>query len=404
MNLRRWIVLFVLATVGVIALFSFLRSAPPEVPFGRVTRQDLVSTLVTNGQVEPQRTAEIRSAGSGKVATIFVKQGDQLLAGDRLLNFDSNEAQARIGDAQATLRSAEERLRQLRAGGPPKARAELDASIEAAKLEQRAAKRDAEALGRLVEQKAATPEELRRQEAEVARLNARIEGLERQRNTMVSPADTAEAESAVELARTALADAQRLAGQRTVRSPIAGTLYEFAARVGAWLNPGDLVGRVGDLDTVRLSVFVDEPELGKVQVGLPVTIRWDAQPDRAWTGKVNQLPTRVQAFGTRQVGEVICLIDNPDRELLPGTNVNVEIETARVQNALVIPKQALRRQAGADGVWKLTESSIHWQPIKTGISNLTSVQIETGLSEGTSVVLTYDRELRDGMEVKPVFP
>lgn len=404
MNLRRWIVLLVLLTVGVIALFSFLRSAPPQVPFGKVSRQDLVSTLVTNGQVEPQRTAEIRAEGSGKVATILVEQGDQVLAGERLLNFDSNEAQARIADARSTLRSAEERLRQLRAGGPPKAREELDSSIETATLEQRAAKRDAEALERLVKDNAATPEELRRQEAEVARLNARLEGLSRQRASMVSPADISDAESAVALARTGLAEAQRMVAQRTVRSPIAGTLFEFAVRVGAWLNPGDLVGRVGDLDTVRLSVYVDEPELGKVKLGLPVTIRWDAKPDRTWKGKVNQLPSRVQAFGTRQVGEVICLIDNPDRELLPGTNVNVEIETARVENALVIPKQALRRRQASDGVWKLTGETVHWQPIEAGISNLTSVEVKKGLTEADSVVLTYDRELVDGMEVKPVYP
>lgn len=404
MSLRRWIVLLVLATLGVIAIFSFLRSAPPEVPFGKVSREDLVSTLITNGQVEPRQSAEIRSVGSGRVATILVKQGDPLRAGEPLLQFDAGEAQARIHDAEATLRSAEARLRQLRAGGPPKARAELDASIEAARLEQRAAKREAEALGRLVERKAATPEELRRQEAEVARLQARIEGLERQRGTMVSPADSAEAQSAVELARTALGEARRIAGQRTVHSPIGGVLYEFAVQPGAWLNSGDLVGRVGDLRTVRLSVYVDEPELGKLQIGQPVTIGWDAKPGREWAGKVNQLPTRVQAFGTRQVGEVICLIDNPDRELLPGTNVNVEIETARVAKALVIPKQALRRRLGVDGVWKLSGSSIRWQPIETGISNLTSAQVEKGLGEGDSVVLTYDRELREGMEVKPVYP
>ncbi|MCC6264176.1 MAG: efflux RND transporter periplasmic adaptor subunit [Bryobacterales bacterium] len=404
MNLRRWIVLLVLVILGVIALFSFLRSAPPGVPFGKVVREDLVSTLVTNGQVEPQRTEEIRSEESGKVAALLVRQGDRLQAGQPLLHFDANGAQGQIDDAQATLRSAETRLRQLQAGGPPRARAELDASIRAAQLEQEAARREAEALRRLVDGKAATLEELRRQEAEIARVQARLDGLERQRGATVSPAETAEAESAVELARTALAGARRVAAQRTVRSPIAGTLFELAARLGAWLNPGDLVGRVGDLDAVRLSVFVDEPELGKVQIGLPVTIRWDAQPDRTWIGKVDRLPTRVQAFGTRQVGEVLCLIDNPGRELLPGTNVNVEIQTARVEKALVIPKQALRRRLGADGVWKLAGSSIHWQAIKTGISNLTSAQVEEGLAEGDSVVLTYDRELRDGMEVKPVYP
>ena len=300
MSLRRWIVLLVLATLGVIAIFSFLRSAPPEVPFGKVSREDLVSTLITNGQVEPRQSAEIRSAGSGRVATILVKQGDPLRAGEPLLQFDAGEAQARIHDAEATLRSAEARLRQLRAGGPPKARAELDASIEAARLEQRAAKREAEALGRLVERKAATPEELRRQEAEVARLQARIEGLERQRGTMVSPADSAEAQSAVELARTALGEARRIAGQRTVHSPIGGVLCEFAVQPGAWLNSGTRWAGLGSPHGAALRV---RGRTGAGQAAIGSLSPSAGTQSRAGNGPEGEPVHRVQAFGTRQVGK-----------------------------------------------------------------------------------------------------
>lgn len=404
MTFTRWIILLALGMIGIIATFSFLRSAPPEVPFGKVTRQELVSSLVTNGQADPRQSSEIRTLDSGTVASLFARQGDTVTAGQQLLKIDVPGARSHVADARSSLEAAEERLRELKAGGPPKALADLDANIEAARLELQTAIKASEGLARLVQKQAAAPEELRRQNEQISLLRARLDGLTKQRAVVVTAADISEAESSVMAARTALAEAERIVAQRTVRSPVSGTLFELNPRAGAWLNPGDLVGKVGDLSSIRVSVFVDEPELGKVKLGLPVTIRWDAKPGQTWTGKVNELPSRVQPFGTRQVGEVISLIANPDRELLPGTNVNVEIETARVASALVIPKQALRRRGDEDGVWKLVGDVIHWQPIEVGISNATSAQVTNGLVEGDSIVLIYDRELSEGMPAKPVYP
>jgi HlyD family secretion protein len=404
LSLKRLILLLVLLTIGVIVVFGFLRSSPAEVPFGRASRQDLVSTLVTNGQVAPQRFSEIRAESGGRVNSIKVRQGEHVSAGGLVLSLDSTDAAARIAEAQVALRSAEERLNQIRAGGPPLAQAEMESGIASVELDLAAAKRDAASLRKLVAQEAATPEELRIQEARVASLQSRLEGLRKQRSSLVAPADQASAEAAVSQARATLVVAHRNAAQRSLRSPIAGTLYEFLVQDGTWLNPGDLVGKVGDLEQVRVSVYVDEPELGKVKMGQPVTIRWDARPGQTWTGEVNQLPARIQSFGTRQVGEVVCLIANPGADLLPGTNVNVEIESARVAGALVIPKQALRRRLGADGVWKLVDGTVRWQEIRTGISNLTAVEVREGLVEGDSAALIYDRELKEAMPVRPVYP
>ena len=58
-------------------------------------------------------------------------------------------------------------------------------------------------------------------------------------------------------------------------------------------------------------------------VGQPVTITWTAQPGKRWKGTVEKGATDIIALGTRQVGEVLCTIDNPGRELVPGTNVTL---------------------------------------------------------------------------------
>ncbi len=117
-----------------------------------------------------------------------------------------------------------------------------------------------------------------------------------------------------------------------------------------------------------------------------------------------QLPTQVTALGTRQVGEVVCLIENPNRELLPGTNVNVEIRMESAENALTIPKEALRNEKGQEGVYVLRGDLIRWQKVALGIDNTTRTQVTSGLDDGDSVALLAEKTLKDGMLVVPAFP
>ncbi len=116
------------------------------------------------------------------------------------------------------------------------------------------------------------------------------------------------------------------------------------------------------------------------------------------------MPTEVLPLGTRQVGEVICLIDNDRQELLPGTNVNAEIRSAVVRNALTIPREALRRGSSQDGVYLLQGEKVVWRNIRLGITSTTRAQVAEGLAEGDSVALPTERALGNGTEVQAVYP
>ena len=109
-------------------------------------------------------------------------------------------------------------------------------------------------------------------------------------------------------------------------------------------------------------------------------------PGRQWKGVVDKTPTQIVALGTRQVGEIYCVIDNPDRDLFPGTNVNVEITAEESASALTIPKEAVRRELGQAGVFALAGNAIAWKKITLGISNTTRTQVE-GLNENDAVAL-----------------
>jgi multidrug efflux pump subunit AcrA (membrane-fusion protein) len=115
------------------------------------------------------------------------------------------------------------------------------------------------------------------------------------------------------------------------------------------------------------------------------------------------MPTQIVALGTRQVGEVGCMIDNPDHDLLPGTNVDVEVRSKVIENALTVPKEAVRREAFQSGVYLLQGSKIYWREVTVGVSSTTRSTVY-GLKAGDAVVLPTDHPLKNGMSVTPVYP
>jgi HlyD family secretion protein len=236
----------------------------------------------------------------------------------------------------------------------------------------------------------------------VARLLTEIAGLEKRRAGLVSASEVDAARARVRVAEADLELVRKRSGQTVVRAPIGGEVYSLPVRAGAYLNAGDEVASVGRIDRLRVRVYVDEPLLGRVAVGQPVSIKWEALPGKEWQGHVDSKPAAIQAVGSRQVGEVLCTIENPGRDLIPGTNVDAEIRTAVVDNALVIPKETLRRDAAGDYVLALAGDTLQRRAVKTGNSTVTLVQIVEGLAEGDAVALPSEIALKAGDRVAPV--
>ena len=74
--------------------------------------------------------------------------------------------------------------------------------------------------------------------------------------------------------------------------------------------------------------------------------------------------------------------------MLPNVNVTVKIVTDRESDVLAVPREAVREQDGSSYVFEIRDGSLHMQPVTTGLSNLTNIQITKGLSEGAEVAMT----------------
>jgi len=402
--LKKLLALIVLVAAALSAWFWMKRSGDPTVAFAKTTREKISNVLSTNGKVEPAVYIDVRVESSGLVRQLLVHAGDSVRKDQVLAELSEPGLQQELDAALAREAQALANLQILQAGGRSSDTTEIDGTLNRLKSDRDAAQRNLDALQRLLAKQAATAFEVEQARQAVKTLDVQIESLRQKRAALVGKGDLGSAEARVQEAEANVRLSRDRIARDTILAPIAGTIYDLPARTGSFLNAGDPVASIGKLDPVRVRVYVDEPELGRVAAGQSVRITWDALPGKEWTGLVEKRPTEVIALGTRQVGEVLCTIGNPMRELVPGTNVNAFILTQVVENALTIPKAAVRRD-GAIGVFLLQkDNTLKWQPILTGASDALRVEVIRGLADGDAVAQPTEKTLRAGQKVTASFP
>jgi len=397
--LKKLLLLLVVVAAAAVGWGILRKNDPPKVHFARVKRQTLISTLPTNGKVEPFEWQAARAATAGLASRVDVREGQTVARGASLATLTDPALETEILEGEAKVAEARANLTSLEAGGKPSEVAEIDNGLARSRFDLQQATKDYEALRRLQEKQAATAMEVQAAQAKMQQAQLAIDGLEKRRTSLVAQPDVAAAQARLQDVEVALNLARRRAALSVVRAPIAGVVYGLAVQPGAYVHVGDLVANVGQMNRLRVRVYVDEPELGRVTEGQPVTITWQALPGKKWSGEVQRKPASIQALGSRQVGEVVCVIENPAGELVPGTNVDAEIRTAVVDNALVIPRECLRHDAGGDFVFVLKGDTIERRPVKTGMSSVSLVQVTDGLSEGDAVALPSDTAVKAGDRV-----
>jgi HlyD family secretion protein len=401
---RIWLAILVLVAAVSVIWIALKKTTPPEVNFTKATRETLVSSLNTNGKVEPIEWMPVRSERAGVITRALVGKGQLVRKGDPLVELDTRVASADLSKAQAAIQEAQAQERVLTQGGRVAERQQIEADLARARLDLDAAQKSYRALERLVAKQAATRQELDSAHQLVDQLELKIQALEKNKATLVTGTDQDIAKARLQQAESAAAVAQTNVDLSVIRAPMDGTVYDFDLKQGSYVNQGDPIAKVGRLARVRVTVYVDEPDLGRVRQGELVVITWDALPGHQWRGQVDKLPSQIVPLGTRQVGEVGCVIENPDRDLLANANINADIQATVVENAIAIPKEAIRRQGSDIGVLLLDGDRAVWRKISLGISNYTKSQVLSGLKDGDAVALPSEKPIPSGSRVQAVFP
>jgi HlyD family secretion protein len=400
---RKWIVaIVVIALVIVLVVLLAGRGHAPRVQVASVTREDLTSAITSNGKVEPVSPTTARAEFPTFVTDIRATEGQAVRRGQVILTLDAADISAQLSQARANLLAAKTDLQNGRTGGPPDEVAQLQGDLLNAQTKVANLERTQQALKQLLAKQAATQDEVAQNDAALATARANLLILQ-QKTAALGQRTTVSVESSglrVKQAQDQVLALERKVQSATVISPTDGTLYSLPVHKGDYVKVGDILAEMADLRHVRVRAFVDEPDLGSLAANQDVQVKWDAMPNRTWTGKIEQVPKQVVPRGSRSVGEVLCSIDNDKLELLPNINVEVRILVHELRGILVIPRGAVNFENGQHYAFAVKDGMVSRRSITIGIASAEKYELLSGLSLRDEVVVRTESPLQDGIKVR----
>jgi len=372
--LRRGVVVLLLAGAALALERWVFRPAPVPVTVFRAARGRVEETVTNSkaGTVRTRRRATLSTEVGGRVAELSARKGDRVKQGQPLLRIADDDYRAQVDLRERALEAARSVHRE-----------------ECLAFQQ--ADRETRRWEALPKDQIVTEERLAqvRDKRDLARA-ACDSGEARVR----------EAEAALVLARAQLA-------KTSLHAPFDGVIADLKTEVGEYITPsppGLPIPPVLDLidpDAIYVSAPLDEVDVGKVRVGLPVRIAMDSFPDRPLPGKVTRIAPYVQDVEAQnRTFEVEAEFEDAAfaRTLLPGISADVEVILQSRDGVLRVPSYALLE---GGRVFVVRDDAIVAVPVETGLRNWDFAEVTRGVSDGEAVVVSLDRaEVKEGARVR----
>jgi RND family efflux transporter MFP subunit len=300
-----------------------------------VRKGDLILSVVTTGQIRSEAMSMLKSETNGTIVSVLVRPGDRVRKGQVLLQVDPRPLDLAVRDAEAKLAQAELQL--------------LDNTIPDS----------------IVTGKAITGDRLK---------NAQIR-------------------SGLEVARVAVEQRKYERERATITAPFDGVMDEIKVAVGERLTTGQDIGKVVDLDHLRIEAAVLEHDLPLIRVGGQATVTAPAAPDRPVTGTIAAILPIVDS-ATRAGRAVIRA--GGGGVLRPGMYADVRLEATRLPNRIIVPASAVIERDGRPLVFVVKDGRAQWVYIFPGRSNGLETEVLADSSSGQIPLNPGDMVLVEG--------
>lgn len=346
----------------------------------RTTEVALISpsqaeVLVTaTGYVIPQRTSKVGAKLPGRLAKVFVKEGDTVKAGDVIAQLEDADQRSAVAAAHSRVGVAQARVQTARAN-----LAEISQQVEREKTLVASGAVGKANLDNLAAREAALREAVKAAEAEATAAQADVGTF-----------------------GVGLKD-------RVITAPIDGRIVSKPATIGEFVGGVGNLGSVAEIvDFASLMVETDVPEarLHMVKLGGPCEIVLDAYPNKRYRGVAAELGQKVN----RAKATVVVKVNFTDdvEGVLPEMSARVSfLSKAITDEALkeapkrVVAKDAVVERAGEKVVFTVESGKLHAYPVKLGPPvGDSAVELVDGPPPGTKVVAKPASETEDGQRIK----
>jgi len=373
----------------------------------KVVRRDFSSSVLATGAVQPQVGAEVRVGAriSGKVEHLRANIGDSVAKGQVIAELEKADLQSTVSQRQAELELAGAKLAAVESLQPKE--------IEKAELElaQWQATRDyaERVLARqnaLVARKATSQDEydaaqerflVAKAQLASARKSYELATTRYREDLRQTGAEVARAKSALENAKVQLSYA-------TITAPIDGVIASVSTEEGETVAAGmqaPTFVTIIDLDRLQVDAYVDEVDIGRVQVGQQAVFTVDAFPAREFEGNVTAIYPKAVIQDNVVNYDVVVDVTTPYRDLLrPEMTANVTIFLETRKDVLAVPAKAVHRVHGKNVAHVLTAGQPEERAVKIGWKDSGWIEVAAGLQEGETVLLTTpNATVQNGLEI-----
>lgn len=394
--------------VGFIA-FSNVFHTEASVPQERlveIQRGDLALAVVATGSIEPVTTVQLKSKSSGLVQSIYVEDGDLVQEGQILMELDKELLRAELREAEANRLAVVARQQEAASDRISALNMKQKLEMDVKNLEDKVSfhQRQVRRYENLSREKLIPHSELEIREREFQEAKFALEALKSELLMQDSRIDAAE--KAVARASAEVSQAQAIVDRAsenlrnsTIRSPLTGTVLKRHVEVGDAVSSilqlgsqATLLMTLGDMAEVFFEGRVDETDIGKIFVNQRARVKVDAFRDRPFPGKV----LRIAPLGEEEdnvIGfEVRVSVTDSERILRAQMSANAEVIVEEKEDVLLIPENAVIYDKDRNTAAEVYDPSAEGQkrrvPIKIGISDGTTTELVSGLSEGDTVIKT----------------
>jgi len=385
--MKKWLIaLGALAILGLVLWLSLRDSGPrgAEIEVQAAETRTISARVKATGEITPDRKVDVSAKVVGEIIDLPVVEGQQVEAGQILVQIERDLYESARNQARAALRQAE-------------------VSVRGVEIQLADAERNLRRVGELQVQELVSQELL--DQAQLAVDTARVQ-IDAQRQ-------------AIEQSRSALQRAEDDLARTTIRSPMDGIVIQLDAEKGETVVPGStnlpgsVIMTVADMSTLLAEVEVSEVDVVDVALGQQAEVTVDALGDEPQQGRVAEIATsgrKDAALGTIRFRVKVAL-DNPHPDLRPAMTAKVAILTATSEDALTVPIQAVvKRTLDEDGkelegtrakgvdkkdvIYRVEDDKALARTVTTGISDELWVEIKDGLQAGAEVVVGPYRTLK----------
>ncbi len=194
-----------------------------------------------------------------------------------------------------------------------------------------------------------------------------------------------------------VASERALKGYLRIYAPFNGTIVQRNVSPGALVTPGKAADQpmliIEDIDRMRLTVYIPEDYVDKVDLSKSVTFTFNAMPGNQHTAKISR---SANALGTMRQEAVEIDVFNKDRQLKPGMYAEVIIPMLSGAKSLLVPNDAIIRSTEHEYLVKDSSGKASLVNIKEGLAGKDSTEIFGNLKPNDKILLHASDELRQG--------